>query len=56
MLRDDVIVLTAIEAHSERSTRFIQAAFVSLGRNPLSGYRQVRSRSTAIALPYARSI
>ena len=56
MLRDDVIILTAIEAHSERSTRFTQAAFVCLGRNSLSGYCQVRSRSTAIALPYARSI
>ena len=28
MLRDDVIILTAIEAYSERSTRFTQAAFV----------------------------
>ena len=28
---NDVIVLTAIEAHNERSTRFTQAAFVCLG-------------------------
>ena len=26
MLRDDIIILTAVEAHSERSTRFTQAA------------------------------
>ena len=53
MLRDDVIILTAIEAHSERSTRFTQAGFVCLGQYSLSEYCQVRSRSTAIALPYA---
>ena len=50
----DVIIPTAIEAHSERSTRFTQTAFVCLGRNSLSGYCQVSSRSTAIALPYTR--
>ena len=27
MLHDDVIILTAIEAHSKRSTRFTQTAF-----------------------------
>ena len=41
MLRDDVIILTAIEDHSERSTRFTQAAFICLGRNLLSGYDYV---------------
>ena len=56
MLRDDIIILTALEAHSERSTQFTQVAFFCLGRNSLSGYCQVRSRLTAIALPYARSI
>ena len=49
MLCDDVIVPTTIEAHSERSTRFTQTAFVCLGRNSLSGYCQVRSRSTSMA-------
>ena len=43
---DDVIILTDIETHSERWTQFTQAAFVC----------QVRSISTAIALPYAQSI
>ena len=56
VLHDDVIIPTAIAAHSERSTRFTQTAFVYLGRNSLRGYCQVRSRSTAIALPYARSM
>ena len=57
MLREwYVIILTAIEAHSERSTRFTQTAFVGLGRNSLSGYCQVSSRSTAIALPYTWNI
>ena len=32
------IILTAIEVHSERSTRFTQTDFVCLGRNSLSGY------------------
>ena len=56
MLRDDVTMLTAIEAHSERGTRFTQTAFICLGQNSLSGYCQVSSSSTAIALPYMRSI
>ena len=34
VLRDDVIIiLTAVEANSDYSTRFTQAAFVCLGRN-----------------------
>ena len=38
MPNDNIIILTAIEAHSERSTRFTQTAFVCLGQNSLSGY------------------
>ena len=49
---NDVIIQTAIEAHSERWTWFTQTAFVCLGQNSLSGYCQVSSRSPAIALPY----
>ena len=50
------MTLTLIEVHSERSTRFIQAAFVCLGWNSLSGYCQMCSRSTAIAVPNAQCI
>ena len=44
-----IIILTAIQAHGERSTLFTQAAFVCLGRNSLSGYYLVSSRSTSVA-------
>ena len=34
VLRDDVIIIvTAVEANSDYSTRFTQATFVCLGRN-----------------------
>ena len=54
--RNDVIIQAAIEAHSERWNRFTQTAIICLGRNSLSRCCQVSSRSTAIALPYTRSI
>ena len=50
MLRDDVIIPTAIVAHSERSTQFTQTAFVCLGRNSLSGYCQVLDRPLLLFL------
>ena len=50
---NDVIIQAA---HSERWNRFTQTAFICLGRNSLSRYCQVSSRSTAIALPYTQSI
>ena len=53
---NDIIIPTAIEAHSERWTRFTQTAFVCLRQNSLSEYCQVSSRSTSIALPYTWSI
>ena len=60
MLRDDVLIIpTAIAAHSERSTRFTQTAFVCLGRNSLSGpvdtARCAKHSSVSLGIPTENS-
>ena len=51
---NDIIIQAPIEAHSKRWNRFTQTALVCLEQNSLSGYREVSSRSTAMAFYDAR--